>query len=191
MSNTEAFTFQNKRPLLRTILWGGAVTLFLIPVVAKMIGGEAMLWTGGDFVFAAVGILIATALVDLGLRKAPDFPYAVASAIAVGICFLTIWANAAVGIAGDEDNPANAAFYSIVLFAALAAAVARGRPGAMAKAMTACAIAQLGAGVVVAVMGYLTPIFTLFMGGLWLLSASLFREAARNRTANAASQAPG
>lgn len=184
MSNIETVTFQTKRPQLRLILWGGAIALYLIPVVAKLTGGDAMLWTTGDFVFAAIGILVATAIVDLGIRKAPDFPYAVASAIAVGICFLTIWANGAVGIVGNEDNPANAAFFGVVLFAAVvaafAAALANGRPDAMAKAMTACAFAQISAGVIVAVMGYLTPVFTPLMAVLWLLSAALFRKAGRD-----------
>jgi hypothetical protein len=185
MSNIETVTFQTKRPQLRLILWGGAIALYLIPVVAKLIGGDAMLWTASDFVFAAIGILVATAVVDLGIRKAPDFPYAVASAIAVGICFLTIWANGAVGIVGNEDNPVNAAFYGVVLFAAVlavsTATLTHGRPDAMAKAMTACAIAQVSAGVIVAAMGYLTPVFTPLMAGLWLLSAALFRKAGRNR----------
>lgn len=185
MTNMPGALYRTRLPLLRMLLWGGATTLFLIPVVAKLIGGDGMLWTGSDFIFAGVGIGIAAALVDLGLRKAQTFAYAVGCGIAVGICFLTIWANGAVGIVGNEDNRANAAFYGVVLFAAATTAIAaafaraRARAPAMARAMTANAIAQASAGVIVAVLGYLTPVFTPLMCLLWLAAAALFRKAGR------------
>ncbi len=182
MSNQIA-RYPTLMPRLRMLVWGGAAILFALPVVAMAVGAEGFLWTTGDFVFAALAIGTAAAVLDLGVRKASALPYAIASAIAVGICFLTLWINAAVGIVGSEDNDANAAFYGVVLFAGIVAAitvtVTRGRPIAMAKAMSACAIAQVSAGVLVAILGYFTPVFTPLMTMLWLASAALFRKAGR------------
>lgn len=181
MSNIQIPHYATLMPRLRMLVWGGAAVLFSIPVVAQIVKAEGFLWTIGDFVTAGVAILIAATVIDLGIRKADTMPYAIASAIAVGICFLTFWANGAVGIVGNENNDANAAFYGVILFAILASAFAialrRGAPGAMARAMVACAIAQVVAGIIVALLGYFTLIFTGFMTGMWLLSAVLYRRA--------------
>jgi len=181
MSNTQIARYATLMPRLRIALWSGAALLFTIPVVASLIGPEGFEWTIGDFVFAAVAIGIAAAVLDFAVRKATALPYAFASAIAVGICFMTFWINAAVGIVGREDNDANAAFYGVVLFAIVAAGLAgvvkRGAPEAMARAMVACAIAQVAAGLIVATLGYFALIFTGVCVVLWLLSAALYRRA--------------
>lgn len=181
MSNTQIARYATLMPRLRLLVWAGAAVLFTIPIIAKAVGAEGFLWTIGDFVVAALAIGIAALVLDFGIRKANALPYVFASAIAVGICFLTFWVNAAVGIVGNEDNDANAAFYGVVLFAMLAAVIAiamrRGEPDAMARAMVACAIAQVVAGVVVAMLGYFAMIFTGMAALLWLLSATLYRRA--------------
>ncbi len=184
MSNIQIPHYATLMPRLRMLLWGGAAVLFSIPVVAQIVEAEGFLWTIGDFVTAGVAILIAATVIDFGIRKADTMPYAIASAIAVGICFLTFWANGAVGIVGNEETmtpmprftASSCSRYSPPRFAI---ALRRGAPGAMARAMVACAIAQVVAGIIVALLGYFTLIFTGFMTGMWLLSAVLYRRAGR------------
>lgn len=181
MSNNQIARYATLMPRLRVLVWSGAAVLFAIPIIANAVGAEGFFWTIGDFVLAVLVIGTAAAVLDLGIRKANALPYAFASAIAVGICFLTFWINAAVGIVGTEDNDANAAFYGVVLFAILAAGLAialrRGAPDAMARAMVASAIAQVSAGFIVALLGYFAMIFTSVAALLWLLSAALYRRA--------------
>ena len=70
--------------------------------------------------------------------------------------------------------------------AAVGALLARFRPAGMALAMVAAAVAQIlaFAFALAAGLGFTGPI-TVFFAALWLISASLFRKAAREASARA------
>src|SRR5690606_26368117 len=87
--------------------------------------------------------------------------------------FALLWLNLAVGLIGDESNPANLIFLSVLAAALAGTLLARGRPRAMSLAMSATALVQLGVAMLAPVAAPFTAGFTV----LWLLAAWLFRRA--------------
>ena len=104
--------------------------------------------------------------------------------VAIVTAFLTVWVNLAVGMLGSERNPANLLFGGVLAIALIGALVARFRPQGMARAMLATAAAQ-GAMALYALFGGYAEV-TLHIGMFvipWLLSAQLFKKAAREQAA--------
>lgn len=162
------------------VAWSIAAALLLTPLVAMQFTTEVN-WSGSDFV--VFGAMLGTALgtCELALRSRYDRRYKLAVGIAVAAAFLLVWINAAVGIVGDERNPANLAFYAVPVLALAGAAVARFRPRGTAVAMVVAAGAQGLAAVNGAMAGTasglpLAPLagLTVVFAGMWLLSAALF-----------------
>ncbi|PXA98308.1 hypothetical protein DMC47_09265 [Nostoc sp. 3335mG] len=165
--------------------WGGALSLLALPA---LFGAP---WTLSDYGFAAILCALAGGAIELGLLAATNIAYRLGTMVAVVAAFLLIWVNAAVGFLGNEDNPANAVFGFVLLFALGGAVLARFAARGMARAMTATAIAQLLAGVVGWSLGWASPgtngVYEVTIGtglfcGLWLISAALFARAARQST---------
>lgn len=173
----------------RIVGWGIAAFLLLLPLVAMQFTGEVN-WTVGDFIFAGVLIGGVGGAFELTVRMSSNYAYRVAAGFALAAAFLIIWANAAVGMIGDEDNPYNLLFLGVIGLALIGAVAARFRPAGMALAMLAAAVAQ----VAVAVFGLSADlrggVFSAMFAGLWLLSAALFAKAARDEsTTGGAAQA--
>jgi len=170
----------------RWIGWGGAGVLLLAPLVAMQFTEEVD-WSPGDFVFAALLMGSVGLGLELAVRRNRKLAYRLGVAIALGLGFLTIWINGAVGVIGDEGQPANLLFLGVLATALLGAFVARFRPGGMVWAMTAAAVAQ---GLVpfaawmwgLAPLALLTrqevPVLTIVFTALWLAAAASFRKAA-------------
>lgn len=162
--------------------WGTAVLLLLLPLVAMQFTDEVN-WTEEDFIFAGIMIGGTGALFELTVRMSSNLAYRAGVAFALAASFLTLWAIAAVGMIGDEDNPYNLLFVAVIGLALLGATVARFRAHGMAVTMAAAAAAQ----VIVATVGMsadpLGGSFSAGFGGIWLVSAALFWKAARDRHA--------
>lgn len=158
--------------------WSLAASLLLLPAVAMQFTQEVN-WTAGDFIFAALLIGFVGISYELTVRVTSNWAHRGAVIAALAATFLTIWANGAVGMIGSEDNPYNLLFLGVIGVALIGSIAARFRPVGMAAAMFAAAVAQLA----VAAGGLSTDvrgaIFSAGFGGLWLLSAALFRKAAR------------
>lgn len=167
--------------------WGGALGLLLLPLIAMQFTEEVR-WGPMDFVFAAVMFGSVGGVLELTVRKTRSTAHRVAVGLALAATFMLIWVNGAVGIIGDEDNPANLMFGGVLAIALLGAIVARFRPAGMALVMSAAAAAQMVVGVVGVALGFgaTGPIWpwdtigaTGFFVALWLASACLFSVAAR------------
>lgn len=167
--------------------WGLAALLLLLPLAAMQFTSEVS-WTGFDF--AAAGVLIGgTGLAfELAVRATRNTAWRTAIGLALAAAFLLVWINGAVGIIGDEGNPANL-MYGVVLAVALVGAITPLFSAAgMARAMVAAASVQamIAAIAFLAGLGAQEPpgpagilaLNTIFVG-FWLLSAALFRKAAR------------
>jgi hypothetical protein len=161
----------------RKAMWGGAAGLLALPALA-MPFVSGMRWSGSDFVFAAVLLFGAAALVELVVRASPSPTYRAGAALALAAAILTVLAIGAVGMIGSEDNPYNHWFLGVPALALAGAAAARFRARGMAFAMILAAAAQLAAslGGMASDMrgGVLSAAFAL----LWLLAALLFRKTA-------------
>lgn len=166
--------------------WGFAASLLLIPVIGMQVSDEWQ-WTGSDFVFAAVMIGGTGLLLEMVARASGNWAYRAGAAVALLTNFLLIWINAAVGIIGDEGDPANMMYFGVIATALAGAFLARFRPQGMAVAMGGAAVATLLVGIAALVtgLGATQPpgplgiqILNGFFAGLWLLSAMFFRKSA-------------
>lgn len=157
--------------------WGTAALILLLPAVAMQFTSEVN-WTASDFVFAIVLIGGTGLLFELTVRMSDNIAYRAGVGLALAATFLTVWANGAVGMIGDEDNAYNLLFLGVIALA-LAGAIGAGfKPRGMFRAMAAAAVAQLCVS-----LGGLSAdprgaVLSAGFAGLWLLSAALFRIAA-------------
>jgi hypothetical protein len=102
----------------RVAMWGGAAALLALPAIAMAFFPTAGVdWSGSDFVLMGVMLFIACTAVEVGAHMADNFPYLGGVIFAVATGFVTVWANLAVGMIGDEGNPANLAFLGVLALA--------------------------------------------------------------------------
>lgn len=167
---------------LRWAGWCAAVALLAAPFALMKVAPETGFnWTGSDFVIAAVLIGTVGLLAEVTVRTADSWNYRFGAAIAVGTGLLLIWSNLAVGYIGDGDAAINGVFLIIPILALLATIIARGRAGAMMWIMSGAAMAHGAAGIIGFPQDTRTGPITIVFIGLWLASAALFRNAARDR----------
>ncbi len=167
----------------RWIGWGGAVALLTGPLLLQFP------WTVSDFLFAGSVFAIVGGTFELAMRKSGNKWYRGGVAAALATAFLLVWINGAVGIIGDEDNPANFMFMVVILMAIAGAIAARFEAEGMARAMfvAACAETLIAVVVVANRLGATeppgfpgVPILVLGFAGMWGLSGLLFRQAVEN-----------
>lgn len=173
----------------RLIVWAAVVALILlIPLVAMQVTNEVN-WTLTDFVFAGV-LLFGTGLAyELVTRKAGGIAYRAAAGVALAAAFLLVWINTAVGLIGNEDNPANMMYVGVLAVGIIGAMIARFQPQGMARALFATALAQILAPVIALIVWRpslddapgIVGVFMLnaFFMTLFVVSALFFRRAAR------------
>jgi hypothetical protein len=159
--------------------WGVGAALLLLPLIAMQFTDEVK-WDLADFIFAGALVAGVGVSYELAVRKTGNRAYRAAVAVALAAAFVLLWANAAVGIIGSEDHPANAMFHGVLAVGIVGALIARFRAPGMAWALVATAVAQVAVAVIAAVAGhgFAGPI-TFFFAALWLASAWLFRKAGR------------
>ncbi len=166
--------------------WGMAAFLLLLPFFATQVTTEVV-WGSEDFIVFGVMLAIAGGAIELVARISGDRYFRAGAVVAIAACFLLVWVNLAVGILGEEGNPANLMFAGVIAVAVGGAIIARDRPSAMATAMLAAASVQALAGIVglaagLGATGYdgvrEVVLGTALFGGLWVLSAWLFGKAA-------------
>lgn len=169
------------------VYWGAAALALVTPLVAMQFTEEVD-WSPLDFVFIGALLGFVGLGIELVVRRSGSIAYRAAAAVALMTALLLVWINGAVGIIGNEHEDANVLFAGVLAVALLGALVARFRPGAMSWVMVAAALVQ-------ALVPAIAPIFgpgsraaawepkTLVLSGgfaaMWLLSAWLFRKAAR------------
>lgn len=166
--------------LLRVALWSAAGLLLLAPLVAMQFTTEVR-WDETDFIFAGVLIGVVGLACELTVRMTRNAAYRAGVAAALAASFLIVWANGAVGMIGNEDNPYNLFFLGVIVLALLGAVVARFRAAGMALAMAAATIVHLIAAAIGMTADLRGGILSAGFGLLWLLSAALFRKAAEQQ----------
>jgi hypothetical protein len=166
--------------------------MLLLPLFAMQVTDEVD-WDVADFAILAAMLGGAGCTYEVAARKAANTAYRAAVGIALVAVFILIWMNLAVGIIGGEDNPANVMYGGVLAVGLVGAIIVRLKPQGMACVLVATALTQalvalialisgLGSteanwpGVVITVTGFFTA--------LWLVSAWLFRKAAREQTSS-------
>jgi len=166
----------------RIVAWSFAAFLLLLPLVAMQFTAEVN-WTGSDFIFAAVMIGGVGAVFELTVRMSRNHAYRAGVGFALAAAFLIVWANGAVGMIGDEDNPYNLLFGGVLLIALVGAIIAWFRPAGMGRAMAAAAVAQVAVSAFGLSADARGAVFSIAFAAPWLLAAALFRKAARDQGA--------
>lgn len=173
--------------------WVIATLILLLPLVAMQFTDEVV-WDEADFAVIAAMLFGASGAYGLAARMTGNIAYRAAVGVAVVAAFILIWINLAVGIIGSEDNPANLMYFGVLAVGIVGAAIARFQPHGMAPALFATALAQALVAVIALIFGLGYPasgpgeILALsgFFAALWLISAWLFRIAARKQTCGGA-----
>ena len=163
-------------------IWTGAAALLAVPAVAMRFTQEVN-WTARDFITFGCMLAAACGAYELFARRSASLAYRAGAAAAVGTAFFLVWANLAVGVIGDERNPANLMYVGVLLVAIIGAIVVRFRAQGMARVMVATAVAQAVVGAI-AIFGRLdVPVMMLAITTmyvvLWMGASVLFRIAAR------------
>ncbi len=149
-----------------------------------------MNWDIFDFLIFGAMVLCVVVIYRLAARHAVNLAYRCAIGVALAAAFILTWVNGAVGIIGDESNDANMMYFGVLAVGAIGAIVARFQPGGMVRALCATAFAQVAVAAIalLAGLGSTAPVWPndiLFITGLfvalWLLSAWLFNNAARQQ----------
>ena len=180
MANNGDNTAGQRASRWRIAAWSLAGLILLLPLVAMQFTDEVN-WTGSDFVFAAVLMLSVGIPFELTVRMTRNWAHRGGVAAGLAAAFLIVWANGAVGMIGDEDNPFNLLFLGVILIALVGAVIARFRPSGMARAMAVAAVAH-GAVAIAGMSADLRGgIFSTVFAGMWLLSAALFWKAAQGQ----------
>lgn len=170
----------------RRAAWAVAVLILLLPLVAMQFTDQVN-WGVADFALAAM-LLIGTGLTcELAVRKAGNIADQAGVGVALAAALLLVWINLAVGIIGKEDHLANVMYIGVLAVGVIGAIIARFQPRGMACALFATALAQALVTVIALVFRLgapaSEPLELLALNGifveLWVGSALLFREAAR------------
>lgn len=162
----------------RILGWGTIAGLVALPAIAMQFTSEVN-WTGEDFLFAIVMLGGVGLAFEMAVRASGSWAYRSGAAVALGAGLVMLWINGAVGIVGNEGRLINLWFDLIPLLALFGAIGARFRARGMAAAMTATAAAQMMVGLIIHLQGEIAWVFVLVWTAGWLLSAWLFRKAAR------------
>lgn len=184
--NITVIIMQNKS-IIRIAL--AAAFILLLPLLAMQLTDEVV-WDLADFAVAGVLLFGAGLTYELIARKAGHIAHRAAVGVAVAAALLLVWMNLAVGIIGNEGNPANLMYIGVLAVGIIGALIARFQPHGMARALFATALAQALVAVIALILGKhqaevssVPEIVTLngFFVALFVGSAWLFRHAAREQ----------
>jgi hypothetical protein len=171
----------------RVAVWGAAALLLVLPLLAMQFTDEVK-WEGADFIVFGAMLAAACGSFELAARMTGSGAYRSAVGVAVVTAFVLVWMNLAVGLIGSEDNPANLMFGGVLAVGIVGAVLVRFQPSGLARALLATALAQMLVAAIVLMQaggdGSAAEVVGLngCFAGLWLLSAGLFRKAAREQT---------
>lgn len=163
----------------RIVGWSFAALLLLLPLAAMQFTDEVA-WSGGDFAFVAVLCGIVGGAFELTVRMSRDLAYRAGVAAALAAASFVVVATGAVGMIGDEGNLHNLFFLAVVALALAGAVMARFRAAGMALAMAVAGAAQIAVALAGLSIDPRGAVLSAFLAGPWLLSAALFRAAARS-----------
>lgn len=178
----------NSKPW-RVAAWSMAGALMLVPITVQLTHGHFG-WSIGDFVGAAIILLLGSAIFDLAARRSPNFAYLAGTAAALAATFGLFVVNGAVGLVGSEDEAHNAYFFAALLVATFGSILAGGRPEPMAKVMLAAAGTHIAVSTVLLIDAngvtdgdpQMEVVGLGIFAFLWLASAWSFRRASERKS---------
>lgn len=167
---------------LRLLMWTGALAIWLVPLVAKQFTDEVQ-WSTFDHIVWAFMLAIPATIIDLVSRMTGNWAYRGAVVIALGTSFVITWANLAVGIVGNEENPVNLIFFGVVAIALLGSPLVGFKAARLRWVFYLTAAAQALSALVALQAEPFVLVFCGVTTALWLTAATLFGRAARDEAA--------
>ncbi len=160
--------------------------ILLLPLAAMQFTAEVN-WDLADFAVAWI-LMVGTGFTyTLVTKNARNAAYWAAIGMALASALLIVWMNLAVGLIGNEGDPANLMYGAVIVVGIIGTIIARFQPHGMARAMLATAIAQMIVPAIASVIWqtHIPPgmwganaLFVIMFVG----SALLFRHAGRRTT---------
>lgn len=156
---------------------GATLLLLLVPLIAMQFTDEVR-WGPLDFLIAG-GLLFAAGITyELVAKRAKTTAYRAGVGLAAATALFLIWVNLAVGVIGNEENPANLMYLGVLALPIAGAFLTGVRPKGMERVLLATAAAQMGVALIAHVAGFgVTYILNGLFALLWLGSALFFRHA--------------
>lgn len=164
---------------LRLLMWTGLLGLWLLPIIAKQFTDEVQ-WSWMDHLFWAFLLGIPGLLVDIVSRMTPNWFYRGGVIIALATSFVITWANLAVGIVGNEENPVNLIFFGVVAIAMLGSPLVGFKAPRLRGVFYLTAAAQALSALVALQAEPFVLVFCGVTTALWLTAATLFGQAAKD-----------
>ena len=167
--------------ILRLLMWSGLLGLWLLPLIAKQFTDEVQ-WSTMDHVFWFFMLAIPGAVIEVVSRLTSNWAYRGGVVIALATSFVITWANLAVGIVGNEDNPINLVFFGVVAIAVFGSILVGFKASRMRWVFLATAAAQALSALVALQAEPFVWVFCGITTALWLAVATLFGRAAETQT---------
>lgn len=174
----------NKTVFHSLIILFATIFILLIPLIAMQFTNEVN-WNLFDFVVAFI-LLMGTGLTFVIVtRRTANFVYKFAVGSALGTAFLMVWTNLAVGIIGNENNPANLMYFGVLGVGIIGSVIVRLRAYRMTIVLFVTALANAVAAIIAIIAKWGSPyngsleilMINAFFIVLWTISALLFRAA--------------
>ena len=141
----------------RLITWSVVIILLLLVPLIAMQFNTGVNWGTLDFAVAALLLAGAAFSYEIIARKGQAASYRIGVGIAVLSSLFLVWANLAVGLIGDESNPANLLYIGVLLAGFIGAIVSGFRARGLALTLFAMAIVQALIGGIAIVAGLGLP----------------------------------
>jgi len=127
----------------RLLVWTGIVALILlIPLIAMQFTNEVN-WDFTDFAIMGAVLLGLGFAYELIANRSSNTVYRTAFGVGLLGAFLLFWVNGAVGIIGNEGQPANLLYGAVFVVGLVGALVARFKARGMATTLFVAAVVQI------------------------------------------------
>ncbi len=173
-------------------MWAAIVVLILLVPLIAMQFTEEVNWDLFDFVLMGAVLFGVGLAYELVARKSEKTVYRVAFGVGLAGAFLLFWVNGAVGIIGNEGQPANLMYGAVFAVGLIGSLMARFKPHGLARTLSATALAHMSVPVIALIIwpppatSWAPSVFGVFVlsaffAVLFVGSALLFRNAARDQ----------
>lgn len=145
----------------------------------------------GALCLGMLPVIVIGAFIAFKETKSRPAAYRWAIAVALTTVFLLVWMNGAVGIIGNEANPANLMYFGVLAVGIIGALISRFQPYWMARTFFMMALAQALVPVIALIIWppqviswgeagvFGVFLLSVFFAMLFIVSAFLFRRAAQ------------
>ena len=175
----------------RLIIWAIiVVALLMIPLLAMQFTDEVN-WDLTDFIIMGAVLFGLGTAYELVARRSETLSYRVGLGVGLVGAFLLFWVNGAVGIIGNEGQPANYLYVAVFVVGLIGAIISKFKAKGMSLTLFAAAAVQM----LVPVIAYFiwpppetswSPgvfgvfLLTGFFAVIFLISGMLFKRASNN-----------